>query len=188
MAGWKWATEGGKELLGWAIRKGLCNIWKLFVCKKGWLLRIARQCKNKKLFYKTTTATIFHRTQINVQQPFLNTACYCELAAKQLIFETLQSCVWCAASLSHRFKSSPAISGKVVMPDTAGYMMLAGHFRRNLVSSGDLNRSLESRGSQTSGVLPVLFVQAKRIKSYSLAGSSEVLQTSIQHTQTTTSH
>ena len=26
------------------------------------------------------------------------------------------------------------------MPDTAGYMMLAGHFRRNLVSSGDLNR------------------------------------------------
>ena len=68
------------------------------------------------------------------------------------------------------------------MPDTAGYMMLAGHFRRNLVSSGDLNRSLESRGSQTSGVLLVLFVQAKRIKSYSLAGSFEVLQTSNQPT------
>ena len=42
--------------------------------------------------------------------------------------------------------------------------MLAGHFSENHESSGDLNRSPESRGSQTSGVLPVLFVQAKRIK------------------------
>ena len=45
-------------------------------------------------------------------------------------------------------------------------MMTAGHFRENHVSSGDLNRPPESRGSQTSGVLLVLFVQAKRIKPF----------------------
>ena len=151
-------------------------------------MRIARQCKNKKLFYKTTTATISHRTQINVQQPFSNTACHCELAESSLFFVTSQSCVSTMATLSHRFKSSPAIPGKAEISGAAGYLMNAGHFSENYVSSGDLNRSPESRGSQTSGVLPVLFVQAKRINPYSLAGSSEVLRTSNQPTQTRTSH
>ena len=113
-----------------------------------------------------TAATFFHCVQTNVQQPFLNTACYCKLAAKQPIFETSQSCVSTTASLSHRFKSSPAIPGKVAVFCAAGYMMMAGHFRRNLVSSGDLNRPRESRGSQPFGVLLVLFVQAKRIKPF----------------------
>ena len=145
-------------------------------------MRIARQCKNKKLFYKTTTATIFHRTQINVQQPFSNTACHCELAESFLFFVTSQSCVSSTVTLSHRFKSSPAISGKLEIPGATGYMMNVGHFRQNHVSSGDLNRSPESRGSQTSGVLPILFVQAKRINPF-LAGSFEVLQTSKQRTK-----
>ena len=77
-----------------------------------------------------------------------------------------QSCVCTTATLSHRFKSSPAIPGKVEIPDAAGYMMNVGHFRQNYVSSGDLNRPRESRGSQPFGVLLVLFVQAKRIKPF----------------------
>ena len=44
--------------------------------------------------------------------------------------------------------------------------MNAGRFSKSHESSGDLNRSPESRGSQTSGVLLVLFVQAKRIKPF----------------------
>ena len=63
------------------------------------------------------------------------------------------------------------------MPVAAGYMMMAGHFSRNLVSSGDLNR-----GSQ--GLPRVLFGyflhDAKSNNPYSLAGSFEVFQTSIQ--------
>ena len=43
-------------------------------------------------------------------------------------------------TLSHRFKSSPSISGKVEIPGAAGYMMMAGHFSESHVSSGDLNR------------------------------------------------
>jgi hypothetical protein len=48
--------------------------------------------------------------------------------------------------------------------------------------------SPESRGSQTSGVLLVLFVHAKSTKNVPFAGSSEVLQTSNQHTAVTSSH
>ena len=75
---------------------------------------------------------------------------YCELAVQYPIFETSQSCVSSTATLSHRFKSSPSIPGSLAVPDTAGYMMNAGHFRQNFVSSGDLNRPRESRGSQPS--------------------------------------
>ena len=60
--------------------------------------------------------------------------------------------------------------------------MNAGHFSESHVSSGDLNRSPESRGSQTSGVLLVLFVQAKRIKPFPF-GKFEVLRTSNQRTK-----
>ena len=52
-----------------------------------------------------------------------------------------------------------------------------------ITSGRALNRPRESRGSHTSGVLLVLFVQAKRIKPFPFRESSEVLQTSNQHTQ-----
>ena len=107
---------------------------------------------------------------------------YCELAVQHPFFEISQSCVSTTATLSHRFKSSPAIPGKVAVPGAAGYLMNAGRFSENHVSSGDLNRSPESRGSQTSGVLLVLFVQAKRIKPFPF-GKFEVLRTSNQRTK-----
>ena len=43
-------------------------------------------------------------------------------------------------TLSHRFKSSPAIPGNLAVFATTGYMMMAGHFSKSHVSSGDLNR------------------------------------------------
>ena len=55
--------------------------------------------------------------------------------------------------------------------------LLQNYFRQSFESSP------ESRGSQTSGVLLVLFVQAKRINPYSLAGRFEVLQSSNQRTK-----
>ncbi len=65
---------------------------------------------------------------------------YCELTVQHPFFETSQSCVSTKVTLSHRFKSSPAIPEKVALSGTAGYLMNAGHFRGNYVSSGDLNR------------------------------------------------
>ena len=46
----------------------------------------------------------------------------------------------CKAGASHRFKSLPAIPGEVAAFRKTGYLMIAGHFRKNIVSTGDLNR------------------------------------------------
>ena len=46
----------------------------------------------------------------------------------------------CKAGASHRFKSLPAIPGEVAAFRKTGYLMNAGHFRKNHVSTGDLNR------------------------------------------------
>ena len=54
--------------------------------------------------------------------------------------------------------------------------------RKNIIDRV-LNRPSESRGSQPSGLLLVLFVEAKRIKPFPFSETFEVLQTSIQRTQ-----
>ena len=46
----------------------------------------------------------------------------------------------CKAGASHRFKSLPAIPDEVAAFRKTGYLMNAGHFRKNTVSTGDLNR------------------------------------------------
>ena len=144
----------------------------LFGCKKASDFSSCKTNRQRKAFFQHGKISISHRIQTNAQPQISSAKTYCELAAKQPFFETSQSCVCCIASLSHRFKSSPAIPGSLAVLDTAGYMMNAGHFRRNLESSGDLNRPRESRGSQPFGVLLVLFVQAKRIKPFPLPGAS----------------
>ena len=133
--------------------------------------------KMKSFFINPTTATLSHRTQTNVQSQISSVKTYCELAAKQPIFETSQSCVSTTATLSYRFKSSPSISGKFVIFCTAGYLMNAGHFRKNHVSSGDLNRG---RRTESRVLFGYFLHNAKSDNPFSFAGSSEVSQTSIQ--------
>ena len=99
-------------------------------------------------------------------------------------FENSQSCVSTKVTLSHRFKSSPAIPGNATDFRAAGYMMNAGHFSESHVSSGDLNRPRESRGSQPSACFCGTFCTPQKVPIRSLAGSFEVLQTSNQRTQT----
>ena len=89
---------------------------------------------------------------------------YCELAERLLFFETSQSCVSTIATLSHRFKSSPAIPGKLAVPDTAGYMMKAGHFSKSHVSSGDLNRLRSPEVRKPLACFLVLFARRKKNK------------------------
>ena len=104
-----------------------------------------------------------------MQQSFSNTACHCELAAKHPFFETLQSCVSTKVTLSHRFKSSPAISGNLAVFCAAGYLMNAGHFSRNLVSSGDLNRG---RRTESRVLFGYFLHNAKSDKPFSLQRTS----------------
>ena len=128
-----------KGLFGWRQKRTCANGW-LLVCEKGLHSQPMQSHPKKKSFSQLTAAPISHYTQTNVQLQILSAKPHCELAVQQPIFETLQSCVCSAASLSHRFKSSPAIPGKPAIPGAAGYLMNAGHFRENHVSSGDLNR------------------------------------------------
>ena len=171
----------------WRVIRKVCVKEKLLVCKKGGFSAHAKPTNKEKPFFSTAKLQFPTAPKLTCSYKFHPRKPCCELAVQQPFFETSQSCVSTKATLSHRFKSSPSIPGKVALSGAAGYMMTAGHFRENHVSSGDLNRPPESRGSQTSGVLLVLFVQAKRIKSFPF-GKFEVFQTSNQPTQTTTSH
>ena len=61
--------------------------------------------------------------------------------------QRIQPFFWCSlnflrwkAGASHRFKSLPAIPDEVAVFRKTGYLMKAGHFRKNHVSTGDLNR------------------------------------------------
>ena len=158
------------------------------VAKKALFSARAKPPEKEKLFLSTAKLQLSATPKLTEVNKFHLRKPYCELAVQHPFFESQQSCVCCIASLSHRFKSSPAIPGKLAIPGAAGYLMSAGHFQLKSRIERRFESSPESRGSQTSGVLPVLFVQAKRINPYSLAGSFEVLRTSIQRTQTTTSH
>ena len=113
---------------------------KLFGCKKVSVFSSCKTNQKMKSSFQHGQTSTFHRTQTNVQSQISSAKPHCELAVQYPIFETLQSCVCTTVTLSHRFKSSPSIPGKVDIPGSASYMMTAGHFRQNLVSSGDLNR------------------------------------------------
>ena len=151
-------------------------------CGKGLFFQFMQSNPIKKSIFQHTKISISHCTQTNVQSRILSATTYCELAVYLLFFEKHRSCVCTAVTLSHRFKAfSPTFCRqnrfRYEPPEN-----VAEFFRQSFESSP------ESRGSQTSGVLPVLFVQAKSTKNVPFAGSFEVLQTSNQRDKTPTSH
>ena len=103
-------------------------------------------------------------------------------AAVLLLFALI---LCCKAGASHRFKSLPAIPSEVAAFRKTGYLMNAGHFRNNHISTGDLNRG---RRTESRVLFGYFLHDAKSDNPYSLAGSFEVLQTSIQHTAAAASH
>ena len=123
----------------------------------------------KKSFFQQNKTSTSHRTQTNVQQQISSVKSYCELAAKHPFFETSQSCVSTKVTLSHRFKSSPAIPGKAAFFGAAGYLMNAGHFSENLVSTGDLNRG---RRTESRVLFGYFLHNAKSDNSFSLQRTS----------------
>ena len=157
------------------------------LAKKVGVFSSCKTTNKEKLFLSTAKLQLSATPKLTEVNKFHLRKPYCELAVQHPFFESQQSCVCCIASLSHRFKSSPAIPGKVAVFCVVGYMMNAGHFQlksrieRRFESSPRVERAAALR------VLPVLFVQAKRIKPFPY-GRIEVLQTSIQLAQTTTFH
>ena len=91
---------------------------------------------------------LLHKTFLNshpkqlfstLRHPFALSLTYCppKNTAILLIFALI---LCCKAGASHRFKSLPAIPGEVAAFRKTGYLMIAGHFRKNTLSTGDLNR------------------------------------------------
>ena len=112
----------------------------VFVLRKRHFFSSCKATDKEKLFLSTAKFQFSTAPKLTCSYKFHPRNPYCELAAKHPFFETSQSCVSTKVTLSHRFKSSPAIPGKVAVFCVAGYMMMAGHFCQNHVSSGDLNR------------------------------------------------
>ena len=157
-----------KGLFGWRQKRTCANGW-LLVCEKGLHSQPMQSHPKKKSFSQLTAAPISHYTQTNVQLQISSAKPHCELAVQQPIFETLQSCVSTTATLSHRFKSSPAIPRNLAIPGAAGYMMMAGYFRQNLESSGDLNRG---RRTESRVLFGYFLHDAKSDNSFSLQRTS----------------
>ena len=143
---------------------------------------------NQKPFIRTnlsllpSKATLFHpppsiRTTLNLL--------FAKTAAVLFLFALI---LCCKAGTSHRFKSLPAIPSEVAAFHKTGYLMIAGHFRKNTVSTGDLNRPRSPEVRKPLVCFLVLFAQRKKNKPVSLSGTSEVLQTSKQRTAMASSH
>ncbi len=110
------------------LQKALRNVLKsrLFTYKKPFF------CTNLSLLL--SKAILFHpplpiRTTLNLL--------FAKNAAFLLLFALI---LCCKTGTSHRFKSLPAIPGEVAAFRKTGYLMNAGHFNNNHVSTGDLNR------------------------------------------------
>ena len=147
-----------------------------------WLSKAIRYRKNSFQHCKTPTSQC---TKTNVQLQISSAITYCELTVHLLIFEK--------TSVLRQLYSYPFAPIQIIAGDIrktavfcfAGYLMNAGHFRKNTVSTGDLNRG---RRTESRVLFGYFLHDAKSDNSYPFAGSSEVFQTSEQHTQTTTSH
>ena len=141
---------------------------KLLVCGKGLFFQLMQSQPIKKSFFQRTTTPILHYTKANEQSRFLSATTYCELAVHLLFFEKYQSCVCTTVILSHRFKAFSSAFCRQNRFRNEPPENFAEFFRQSFESSP------ESRGSQTSGVLLVLFVHAKSTKNVPFAGSFEV--------------
>ncbi len=147
----------------------------------------AKPTNKEKPFFSTAKFQFSTAPKLTCSYKFHPRKPCCELAVQQPFFETSQSCVSTKATLSHRFKSSPSIPGKVALSGAAGYMMTAGHFRENHVSSGDLHRPPSPEVRKPLGYSRS-FRTSEKNKLVLFAENIEVLRTSIQLAAMAASH
>jgi hypothetical protein len=119
--------------------------------------------------------------------PFQPSLTYCPQRI-QLFFCCSLNSLRCKAGASHRFKSLPAIPGEVAAFRKTGYLMNAGHFRKNIVSTGDLNRPRSPEVRKPLVCFLVLFAQRKKHEKRSFRRKFRGSANLESAHQTTTSH
>ena len=114
---------------------------------------------NQKLFFCTNLSLLLSKASLFYPPSPIRTTLNLLSTKNTAVLLLFALILCCKAGASHRFKSLPAIPGEVAAFRKTGYLMNAGHFRKNTVSTGDLNR-----GSQ--GFAPcafwLLFAQRKK--------------------------
>ena len=125
-------------------------------------------CPQKRLFY-VQKAVYSHKLSLFLPKitlfcppPPIRTTLNLLFAKNTAVLLLFALILCCKAGASHRFKSSPAIPGKVEIPDAAGYMMNVGHFCESHVSSGDLNRPRSPEVRKPLACFLVLFARRKK--------------------------
>ena len=140
-------------------------------------------CKaQRKTFSQRTAATTSHRTKANEQLQFSSAKTYCKLAVQHSFFEQYRSCVCTTVTLSHRFKAfTPAFCRQ-------------NRFRHEPPES--FTKSFPTELWIVPGVQRFAnlwctfgsFRTREKNKPVPFLGSSEVSQTSNQHTAMAASH
>ncbi len=94
----------------------------------------------QKAFYSHKTFFIATQSNLFCPPPPISTSLNLLFAKNTAVLFLFALILYCKAGASHRFKSLPAISDEIAVFSIAGYLMNAGCFRKNTVSTGDLNR------------------------------------------------
>ena len=138
----------------------------------------------KKSIFQHTKISISHRTKTNVQLQILSAKTYCELAVQQFFFEKTSVL---RQLYSYPFAPIQSLYAAVLQTKPVS-IRAAGKFC--VVSFGRaLNRPRSPEARKPLACFLVLFARRKKnVKTFPFAGSSEVTQTSKQHTKAPTSH
>ena len=96
--------------------------------------------QTKKLFFCTNLSFFPPKITLFCPPSPISTSLNLLFAKNTAVLFLFALILYCKAGASHRFKSLPAISDEIAVFSIAGYLMNAGCFRKNTVSTGDLNR------------------------------------------------
>ena len=147
--------------------------------EKNSFLAHAKLSDKEKLF-QHTIISISHRTKANVQLQISSAKTYCELAVHLLIFEKIS-----VLRLHYGNPFAPIQSLYAAVLQAKPVSARAAENFCKLTSGRALNRG---RRTESRVLFGYFLHDAKSDNPFSLAGSSEVLQTSNLPTQTITSH
>ena len=116
----------------------------------------------KKFFIRTNLSLLLSQVTLFLPPPLIRTTLNLLFAKNTAVLLISALILCCKAGASHRFKSLPAIPGEVAAFRKTGYLINASHFRKNTVSTGDLNRPRSPEVRKPLACFLVLFARRKK--------------------------
>ena len=138
--------------------------------RKSFSLSVSLASAEKVCLFRKPKAFLLHKPFLyshpkqlfsTLHLPFAPPLTYCPKRIQPFFCCSLNS-LRCKVRASHRFKSLPAIPGEVAALRKTGYLMNAGRFRKNTLSTGDLNRPRSPEVRKPLACFLVLFARRKK--------------------------